>query len=264
MTFDGFDIRIRRLMDQRTKRFIFVPMDHGVTVGPVKGIEDPSEIINRVTDGGATSVVVHKGLVESGMVCSSGKIGLTVHLSASTALSTNPNAKVLVCSVEEAIKLGADGISVHVNIGADTEMEMLEDLGNVSRSCREWRIPLLAMVYTRGPEIENELDPDNIKHAARLAAELGADIVKTNYTGDIDTFREVVRGCPSPIVIAGGPRMDTDEEVLQMIFDSIEAGGKGVSIGRNIFQHKDPTSMVKAVRKIVISNSSVEEAMKLL
>jgi len=86
--------------------------------------------------------------------------------------------------------------------------------------------------------------------------------VKTNYTGDPDTFREVVKGCPVPVVIAGGPKMDTDLDVLKMISDSFEAGGMGVSIGRNIFQHPDPVSMVRAVRMITVDGSSVDEALK--
>ena len=113
-----------------------------------------------------------------------------------------------------------------------------------------------------GERIKDPHDPDAVKHAARLGAELGADIIKTNYTGSIDTFREVTETCPAPVVIAGGPRMDTDRDVLQMIKDSIDAGGSGVSIGRNIFQHNDLAGMVKAVRAVLIDDRDVDEALK--
>jgi class I fructose-bisphosphate aldolase len=99
-----------------------------------------------------------------------------------------------------------------------------------------------------------------VKHAARLGAELGADIVKVNYTGAPDTFREVVEGCPVPVVIAGGPKMDSDRDVLTMVKDAVDVGGAGVSIGRNVFQHKDPTKIVQAFDLIIHQNASVDEA----
>jgi DhnA family fructose-bisphosphate aldolase class Ia len=125
-------------------------------------------------------------------------------------------------------------------------------------------MPLLVMIYPRGKEIDNPFDPDLLKQCARVAAELGADLVKTSYTGEIDTFREVVRGAQIPVVIAGGPQMNSDRELLQMVHDSIEAGGSGVSIGRNIFQHKNVTGITKAISEIVLHDVDVEEAMKLL
>jgi len=149
---------------------------------------------------------------------------------AGTGLGTDPNSKVIVTTVEEAITLGADAVSIHVNLGADTEPEMICNAGEISRKCQQWGMPLLAMVYPRGKNIKDPFDVDALKTCARVAAELGADIVKTSYTGDIDTFREVVRGAQIPVVIAGGPKMGSDMEMLQMVRDSLDAGGKGVSI----------------------------------
>ena len=186
-----------------------------------------------------------------------------MHLSASTDLSPTKNDKVLVCTVEEAIKLGADGVSVHVNIGADMEREMLRDLGYVSRVCEEWGMPLLAMVYGRGKDI-NQYDPKVIAHCARIGAELGADIVKVPYSGDPESFRKVVEGSPVPVVIAGGPKMKTDREVLEMVKGAMQAGARGLSVGRNIFQAKDRVKMVRALAHIVHKGGSVEEAMAIL
>jgi class I fructose-bisphosphate aldolase len=164
---------------------------------------------------------------------------LIIHLSASTSLSPYPNTKTLVCTVEEALRLGADAVSIHVNIGDDMERQMLSDFGMVSSRAREWGIPLLAMIYPRGEKIANEYDPSVLKHAARLGAELGADIVKISYSGSVESFREVIAGCRVPVVIAGG---------------------SGVSIGRNIFQHQDPTRMVGAISMIVHEEATVEQA----
>jgi len=134
----------------------------------------------------------------------------------------------------------------------------------VARECKEWGIPLLVMIYPRGKDIKNGYDVDLIKQCARVGMELGADMVKTSYTGDIDSFREVTRGAIIPVLIAGGPKMGSDRDLLQMVSDSIEAGGRGVSIGRNIFQHRNPTAMTRAVADVVLRDATVDEALKSL
>jgi fructose-bisphosphate aldolase/2-amino-3,7-dideoxy-D-threo-hept-6-ulosonate synthase len=262
MTVDGKKIRLRRIADKDTGKFVIVPMDHGVTNGPIKGIVDLGETIDRVHAGGATAVVIHKGMVTSGLEEHGSEIGLIVHLSASTKIGLDSNAKVLVSSVEEAIQMGADAISVQVNIGSETESEMLRDMGKVSEACTKWRMPLLAMMYPRGPDITDPFDVLFVKHVARLGAELGADIVKTNYTGSVETFSEVVKGCPVPVVIAGGPKVESDKEVLQMVQDAMRAGAAGISIGRNIFQNKSVTAMTRAIASIIIEDIDVNYAYK--
>ncbi len=257
-------IRLERIMNRETGRTVIVPMDHGVTVGPIEGLIDMKTTVNQVASGGANAIVIHKGLVEGGHRRRGKDVGLIIHLSGSTSLSPFPNAKTLVCTVEEAVKLGADALSIHVNIGNGTEREMLSDLGWVAREARDWGMPLLAMMYPRGEKIQDEYDPTVIAHVARLGAELGADIIKVSYTGSVETFRKVVAGCPVPVVIAGGPKMSSDRDILEMVKGSIEAGGAGVSIGRNVFQHRDPSRMVGAISLLVHENSSVGEALSFL
>jgi predicted phospho-2-dehydro-3-deoxyheptonate aldolase len=258
----GKTLRLRRILDPATRRAVIIPMDHGVSSGPIAGIGNIHDTMKKVAEGGATAVVVHKGVLQSLPDGSDLKTGVIVHLSASTGLGPAPDSKTLVCGVEEALRLGADAVSVHVNIGAESEREMLRDLGSVSETCLMWGVPLLAMAYPRGPNIKNQFDVEVVKHAARVAAELGADIVKTNYTGTPESFREVVQGCPVPVVIAGGPRMKSDLEVLKMVRESVDAGGAGVSIGRNVFQHASVAGMTRAIARIVLAQSSAEEAFK--
>lgn len=250
-------------MDKPSGTFVLVPMDHGVSAGPMGGIEDPTATVRIVAAGGATGIIAHKGLVPE-IAGSLGTAGLFVHLSASTSLNPDPNDKRLVCTVPEAIGLGADAISVHINVGSPTESTQLEDLGRVSRECGEFGLPLLAMMYPRGPAIKNPHDVTLVKHVARLGAELGADILKVPYTGSVETFKEVVRGTSKPVVLSGGAKMDSDEAVLQMVADSIEAGGRGVSIGRNVWQHKRPELMCRAVSEICRGTADVRAATKLL
>jgi predicted phospho-2-dehydro-3-deoxyheptonate aldolase len=260
----GKKIRLERIINRDSGRTVIVPMDHGITLGPISGLENMPETVGMVVDGGANAVVLHKGIVTAGHRGSGRDVGLIVHLSASTSMSPDPNAKVDVTDVEEAIRLGADAVSVHVNLGAATEMDMLKGLGYVAKKCSDWGIPLLAMMYTRGEKIKDPFDVKHVKHAARVGAELGADVVKVVYTGSISTFREVIAGCPVPVVIAGGEKMESDEEVLQMVHDSLKAGGSGVSIGRNIFQHKNIKRILAAISAVVHDNKSVPSALRIL
>ncbi|MFC1868592.1 2-amino-3,7-dideoxy-D-threo-hept-6-ulosonate synthase [Thermodesulfobacteriota bacterium] len=257
----GKEIRLERIINRQTGKAVIVPMDHGVSSGPLLGITNMKDAMSQAAEGGANAVVVHKGVVSRGHRKSGPDMGLIIHLSGSTSLSPEPNAKTLVCSVEEAIKLGADGVSVHVNIGNGHEKEMLSDLGNIARISSEWGMPLLAMVYPRGKKIKDEYSVDAVKHAARLGAELGADVVKVSYTGGPDSFRKVVEGCHVPVIIAGGPKMESDLEIMEMVKGAMEAGASGTSIGRNVFQHKNPIRIVKALSMIVHEDASVEQAL---
>lgn len=262
----GKEIRLERILDRNTKKTIIIPLDHGLSVGPIKGIENNlGEIVNKVAEGGANAVLGHIGIPLYAHRKYGRDIGLILHLSGSTDLSPNPNYKVLTNTVLDAIKMGADGVSVHINLGTTTDPEMLQTLGNLSRECREWGMPLLAMMYPRGENIikkgKDEYDVEVVKIAARAAAELGVDIVKTNWTGDIESFKEVVKGCMAPVIIAGGEKRGF-RGILEVTKASIDAGGAGVAYGRNVFQSDNPTAAVKALTLIVHQGYEVEEAIK--
>jgi fructose-bisphosphate aldolase / 2-amino-3,7-dideoxy-D-threo-hept-6-ulosonate synthase len=260
----GKKIRIERILNRKTGRCVIVPMDHGVSMGPIGGIIDMAETIDEVASGGANAVIVHKGIVGSGHRGYGRDIGLIIHLSASTSLGPDPDNKVLVTSVEKALQMGADAVSVHVNVGSKKEPAMLQILGNTAEICDDWGMPLIAMMYPRGEKIKDEHHADVVKIASRAGAELGADIIKTNYTGDPETFKEVIEGCPVPLVIAGGPRVETDRELLEMVKNSVDMGGAGVAIGRNVFQAESPRKTTRAIAEIVHNNLEVEEALKIL
>ncbi len=260
----GKKIRIERILDRNTRRTVIVPMDHGVTVGPIQGLIQIPPAANLIAEGGANAAVVHRGAAMFGHRGYGKDLGLILHLSASTMMSPDSNRKVLVATVEDALQMGADAVSIHVNLGAEDEARMLRDFGTVSSACQRWGMPLLAMIYTRGPKIRNEYDVRYVRHAARVGAEMGADLVKVPYTGSPETFREVTDGCASPVVIAGGEKVESDEDVLRMVHDAIAAGGAGASIGRNVFQHRAPAAMVRAIAAIVHGGATVREALAIL
>lgn len=235
-------------------------MDHGISSGPIEGLSSPAEVIQKCEMRGLTSVIINKGIIKT--LPRPTRVGILAHFSSSTSLSMSPNRKMLSGSVEEALRLGADGVSLHINVGGKEEPEMLEQLGKISDDCHKWNMPLLAMMYPRGENVKNPHDPEIVGHVARIGAELGADIVKTLYTGDIDSFSKIVKSTPVPVVIAGGPKAKTDEDVLQMTEDAMKAGAKGVTYGRNIFAHKNPDQIVDALAGIIFRRESAKDAAK--
>lgn len=257
----GKKIRLQRIMNRENGRTVIVPLDHGISAGPMKGIEDMHDTVSRVAAGGVNAVVMHKGMPRASSRDHGADIGLLIHLSASTGISPRANSKVLVGTVEDALRLGADGVSVHVNLGDEDEGRMLADLGRIASEADSWGMPVLAMIYARGPNVKDEYSPELIAHCARVGAELGADIVKVSYTGNIETFSEAIYGCRIPVLIAGGPKLDCPEAFLRMVQDSLKAGADGLSVGRNIFQHPDPAALCRAITGIVHKDWSLEQAL---
>jgi fructose-bisphosphate aldolase/2-amino-3,7-dideoxy-D-threo-hept-6-ulosonate synthase len=255
----GKDIRIERIMDRNTGRAVIVPMDHGFSMGQIDGLLDMTKTITDVSDGGANAIVLHKGMVKRGHRRHGRDIGLIIHLSGSTSLNTDPNDKVIVCTVEEAVALGADAVSIHINLGAPNESRMLESAGLIVKDCNRWGMPLLVMIYPRGKGID-PYSPQAIGHCVRVAEELGADLIKTNYPGNPEAFRKIVNACSVPIFIAGGEKTG-DLESLEIIRESVEVGGAGVCVGRNAFQRDDTTSFVKALCKVVHEKMDPAEAL---
>lgn len=254
---NGKEKRMERILDKG--KAVITPMDHGVSNGPILGLENMEKVVEKVEKGGASAVVLHKGIIKS--LKRVPRCGVIMHLSASTELALDANNKVQVGKVKEAITLGADAVSVHVNIGGNKdEPRMLEILGKVAAEADNYGMPLLAMMYPRGKNVKEKLDPKAVSLVTRVGAELGADLVKTVYTGDVETFKKVTEGCPVPVVIAGGPKCANDMEVLEMVKGAMDGGAAGISLGRNVFQHKNPEKMVRALSAIIKENKSVEEA----
>lgn len=242
----------------RDGRMLAVPMDHGISNGPIEGLEDPGRTAYECEKGGITAVIVNKGILKS--MPRPLKAGVLVHFSASTSRSSSPNRKMITGTVEEAVRMGADGVSLHVNIGGNEEPEMLEQLGAAAERCQAWGVPLLAMMYPRGENVPDPHEPGVVAHAARIGAECGADIVKTVYTGDVESFGRIVRSTPVPVVVAGGPRASGDLELLQMAEQAMSAGAAGMTFGRNVFAHKSPEGMSRALADVVFGGASAQEA----
>jgi 2-amino-4,5-dihydroxy-6-oxo-7-(phosphonooxy)heptanoate synthase len=247
----GHSVRLRRLFRGGGHHVLVVPLDHTVTDGPVAQGGPMSGLLSQVCANGADAVVLHKGDTRQLRPHWLSTTSLIVHLSASTGLALDPDAKVLVTTVAEALRLGADAVSVHVNLGSEHESQQLRDLASVADDCDRWNVPLLAMVYPRGPRIDDPGDADLIAHAVTLAAALGADIVKTACPRSMKDLAEITRSSPIPVLIAGGPVQPDGDALAAHVADVMRAGAAGVATGRNIFQAADPGAMTRRLADVV-------------
>lgn len=247
----GRQLRLRRLYRHGGERLFVVPLDHPVSDGPVTARNGGvNSLVGLLAANGADAVILHKGGLRYVDPRWFSRTSLIVHLSASTAHAPDPDAKYLVSGVDEALRHGADAVSMHVNLGSTEERQQIRDLGHVSDLCDRWNVPLLAMVYPRGPKVTNPYDPALVAHAVTLAAELGADIVKTPYAGSPDAMADIVRQSSIPIIVAGGPRTAT-ADAMAYVDEALRGGVHGVAMGRNIFQAADPAAMTRQVAEVV-------------
>ena len=253
----GTAARLKRLGTDG--RYVVVPMDHGITLGAVKGLKDIESTIDAVTRGGADSVLTQKGIADRVHGNLNGG-GYIVHLNGSTVIGPDSNDKRTTGTVKSAIRAGADAVSFHINVGSKYEREQIEELAAVTDEAAEYGMPVLAMTYARGPEVEGD-DPEALGHAVRLGEELGADLIKTGYSGDADSFEHVCESTSLPVLIAGGSPAG-DLAALEDVRGAMDAGGAGVSMGRTIFQHDDPEKMARAVSLVVHDDVGAEDALE--
>jgi 2-amino-4,5-dihydroxy-6-oxo-7-(phosphonooxy)heptanoate synthase len=244
-------MRLHRLFRHGSRLFA-VPLDHSVTDGPiVPHGRKMDQLVADLASGGVDAVVMHKGTLRRVRHTRFEAMSLIIHLSAGSSHAADPDAKYLVTGVEEALTLGADAVSIHVNLGSLDERRQIADLGAVAGACDRWNLPLLAMVYPRGPRITDPPGPELVAHAAILAADLGADLVKTVYPGSAADMADVASACPIPVLVAGGSKAESADQVLESVESALLGGAGGVAIGRNVFMAPDPRAMARRVSSLV-------------
>jgi len=235
----GKEIRLRRIF-REDGRTLIVAMDHGIAMGPLPGIENPIETIRKVIRGGPDAIMLNPGILRLAYTELAGKVSAI--MSVSCGLMDYEEV------VKEALRLGADAIKLMVFTNVPEEAENINSLYELAAICDEWGLPLMAEMY---PKDENKYEEKVIAKVARVAAEAGADFVKTFYTGDKDSFKGVVKSCPVPIVILGGPKVESDKKLFSMVRDALDVGASGVAFGRNIWQREHPEEMVSLLAEII-------------
>lgn len=269
----GKEKRMWNIFKGRSK-CVIVPFDDNLISGITTDISY-GEKIRTVVESKPDAILAYKGTC--GLICDN-SISRIVNISASTVISKHTN-KVLVSSVKEALTLGADAVAVHINISSRYESEMLSQTGRVSEICDEYGMPLFVLAYPRKENIDESgtvsddnylllknRNPDEytqlVCKCVKIAFELGADIIKTQYTGSEDSFRKVVEAANGvPVVIAGGAYMDIDD-LFAMVYDATSAGAAGVSIGRNVINRADSNRIVLAIKKLLFNGFSLDETLK--
>ena len=243
-------------------KHLIVPMDHGITLGPVTGLADIESTIDAVTSGGADAVLTQKGIA-SRVHGNKNDAGYIVHLNGSTTIGPDERDKRITGTVEDAIRAGADAVSLHLNVGSEHEPDQITQLAEVTSKAEEYGMPVLAMTYARGHDVRDKSNPEgyaeDLAHATRLGEELGADLIKTAYSGTPETFERVVEATRLPVVIAGGSK-GTDLETLSMVRGAVDGGAAGVSMGRSIFQHETPESITAAIAAVIHDGATPEAA----
>lgn len=257
---DDLDERLSRLLPGG--KGLWIPMDHGISGYPEKGLENMDVLVESCISAGADAIVLQKGVLTHQVQRTQWK-NFVMHTSVSTVHGgERSGTKVLVGNAREALKRGANALSCQINLGDDMEYKMIESAGSLTSSAFEHNIPVLGMVYPRGPNMSpSEDDPTNgIAHAARVAWELGCHVAKVPWTGSAETFSEVCSGVPIPVLIAGGPQGMPFYQTLEMVEEALSAGGAGVCMGRQIFSANDSVARINALRAVIHEGVSADEA----
>jgi putative autoinducer-2 (AI-2) aldolase len=226
-------------------------VDHGYFQGPTTGLEKPRETITPLVPY-ADCLMLTRGVLRTS-VEPDVNVPIVLRVSGGTSILKELSNEGIITSTEEAIRLNASGMALSIFVGGENEKQTLLNLSKLVDAGEQYGIPVLAVTAV-GKEMTR--DARYLGLACRIAAELGAHLVKTYYC---EGFQKVVDGCPVPVVIAGGKKLP-EREALELAYNAIHAGAVGVDMGRNIFQSESPVAMIRAVRSIVHENATVDEA----
>jgi DhnA family fructose-bisphosphate aldolase class Ia len=242
-------------------RAVIVAVDHGGIAGPVPGIVQPAALMSACVRGGADAVLTTRGFVKASAGEWSSSTALVLRLTGGFTVLGGRFEEEQISSPETALRYAAAAVAVTVKFGHPREGDFIRQASLMADACELWNLPVMieAMAETRDLE---PTDPEGVKLAARAAQEIGADVVKSRYTGDPESFRSVVEGCPAPVVILGGEKTENLTRVFTEVHDSLQAGGAGIAIGRNIWQHADPQAVVEAMVGLVHEGWTAKQASK--
>lgn len=249
----GMENRMSQLI-QSDGRCFFLPIDHGYFQGPTSCLERPGETIKPLLQY-CDALFVTRGVLRSAVPAAGGK-PIILRVSGGTSVIGSDLAdERITTSIEEILRLNAAAVGVSIFVGSPYERESLMNLASIVNECERYGIPVMAVTAV-GKELEKR-DARYLALSCRIAAELGARVVKTYWC---ENFEKVVNGCPVPVVMAGGPRCETEREVLEFVHDGIARGAIGLNLGRNVWQNRRPVAMMRALRAIIHEHAGVDEA----
>jgi putative autoinducer-2 (AI-2) aldolase len=253
----GIKNRLARIIKPQTGRTVMLAVDHGYFLGPTKKLESVSRTIEPLMDY-ADALMLTRGILRTSVEPETSMPVVLRVSGGSSIIGEDLSNEVITTSIEDAIRLNVSAIALSIFIGSEYESQTLESLAMLVNMGQEFGIPVLAVTAV-GKELSKR-DSRFLSLSCRIAAEFGASFVKTYYCED---FEKVVESCPVPIVIAGGPKLETELDAFEMAYDAVNKGAVGVDMGRNIWQNNNPVAMLKAVRAVVHKNASPDEALEI-
>ena len=252
----GMKNRMAQLI-QSDGRCLFLPIDHGYFQGPTRKLEKPGETIKPLLSY-CDALFVTRGVLRSSIDPDNAK-PIILRVSGGTSMVGKDLANEgITTSMEEAIRLNVAAVGISIFVGTDYEHESLLNLSKLVDDGEKYGIPVMAVTAV-GKEMEKR-DARYLALCCRIAAELGAHVVKTYWC---EEFEKVTEGCPVPVVMAGGPQVDTELEIFEFVHDGIQKGAVGVNLGRNVWQNDFPVAMIKALRAVIHENATPKEAQEL-
>jgi len=265
LTVLGKDVRLARMQNPASGRILTVAIDHAPSYGVLAGIENIGQVVDRVAQAGPDAMVLMKGVAERCFAPYAGRVALL--LKCSTLSPYHPERDVWVSEVEDALRLGADAIAMALTVGSADQSLLLSNLAALLSEAEAVGLPVIVHSYPCGELVppDERYSVRRVGYAARLVMELGVDIVKTFYTGSAETFAQVVEmAAPALVVAAGGPRLETDEDVLRMAYGVVQAGAAGITFGRNIWQSSNMEGLIRALQFIIHQDGTLDEAASML
>ncbi|QIQ22290.1 class I fructose-bisphosphate aldolase [Zophobihabitans entericus] len=258
--FLGKEIRLKRLLNKKSGRLLAITMDHPITRGVLPGIGNIRKVMGEVVAGKPDAITLHKGIIENVYPPYAGEDISLIMKATSYSIPYHEAFDTPVADVEEAIRLGADAISVGCIMGGPEQAKQLTFLGQISKAASSAGLPLVAHIYPKGPMIKDSFDAKNLAYCTRAGAELGVDIIKTLWSGSAETFKEVVDCCPTMVALAGGDMGNDLVSFLTNTRKALDIGVGGVTYGRFVWQHETPTAVVCALNALINDDASVDQA----
>ena len=264
----GKAVRMSRLVNPKSNKMMAITVDHAISRGiaPMRGLQPIQSTIDKILLGRPDAITMTKGIAEHCMWKHAGEVSILMKVSNYAPVA--PTKDTIFGSVDEAIRMGADAVSMGAMTLGDFQGEQFEAIGKFSEDCMEKGMPLIGHIYPKGEHVpvDKRTAWENIAYCVRSACELGMDIVKTTYTGDPDSMAKVIGCVPSTfrVVIQGGDACKTLDDYLTMTRDAMDCGVGGVTMGRFVWDYRDITALVVVLRKIIHEGYSVKEAKELL
>ncbi len=240
--------RMSRLFVGERNRCLLSPLDHGGWLGPVKGLDRPAAIVEQVIAGGANAVLASPGFLRAAEQVLRPDVALVLRVSLTAGLSDRGTQETPVAHLDTALRMDADAVAVSVFFGREGDIDIYRWLADLIQVCEPYEMPVIAEMMPPG---DRSFDAGAIAHAARIGMEIGADVIKTNYCGDVAQFAEIVRAVPVPIIVAGGPKTVPETSTLDLVEGAMTAGAAGVAIGRRVWQSDDPAGVTRQIHRIV-------------